>query len=221
MRPDLGDVERVVRGLLGIGFRHDLDLHAPFREIAALDRFVQVVLGAFAVVGDDGGGFLVGPVLDALPCFQMELHPVTLIARTDQAERVAAVAVYVAEADRQAAIGEQDGDLVQAFRRQRPEIPHGGGRAQVGPGMALLGVDEVGEFQRVADEEHRGVVADQVPVAFLGVELDREAAHVAFGIRRAAFGGDGGEAHLFRTNGLHPAATVSSPGDWARAIKIR
>ncbi|MNL46838.1 hypothetical protein D3C87_1695860 [compost metagenome] len=55
-------------------------------------------------------------------------------------------------------------------------------------------MDEVGELQRVANEEHRHVVADQVPVAFVGVELDGEAAHVTFGIGRAAFAGHGGKA---------------------------
>jgi hypothetical protein len=48
--------------------------------------------------------------------------------------------------------------------------------------MALLGVYEVGELVGIPNEEHGGVVADQIPIAFIRVELDREAAHVAFGI---------------------------------------
>ena len=40
----------------------------------------------------------------------------------------------------------------------------------------------------------RCVVAHQVPVAFLGVELQGEAAYVAFGIRCTTFAGHGGEA---------------------------
>ena len=59
----------------------------------------------------------------------------------------------------------------------------------------LLGrVDEVGELDRVLDEEHRDVVADQVPVALLGVELHREAAHVARQVGGPLVPGDGGEA---------------------------
>ena len=68
------------------------------------------------------------------------------------------------------------------------------GAAQVGARVALDRVVEVGELQRVAQEEDRGVVADQVPVAFLGVELQREAADVALGVGRAALAGHGGEA---------------------------
>ena len=60
--------------------------------------------------------------------------------------------------------------------------------------MALLGVDELGELVRVADEEHRGVVAHHVPVALLGVELEGKAAHVALRVRGAALAGHGGEA---------------------------
>ena len=46
-------------------------------------------------------------------------------------------------------------------------------------GSRLDGVDEVRELDAVLDEEHRHVVADQVAVALVGVELDREAADVA------------------------------------------
>jgi hypothetical protein len=55
-------------------------------------------------------------------------------------------------------------------------------------------VDHVGELDRVADEEHRQVVADEVPVAVLGAELDREAARVAGDVGRVAAADDRGEA---------------------------
>ena len=62
-------------------------------------------------------------------------------------------------------------------------------------GLHLHRMDQVGELDRVLDEEDRDVVADQVPVALLGVELDREAAHVARRVHRAGAAGHGGEAH--------------------------
>ena len=61
-------------------------------------------------------------------------------------------------------------------------------------GLRLGGVDQVGELDRVLDEEDRDVVADEVPVALLGVELHGEAAHVAGEVGRALVAGDGGEA---------------------------
>ena len=61
-------------------------------------------------------------------------------------------------------------------------------------GLLLGGVDHVRELDRVLDEEHRDVVADEVPVALLGVELHGEAADVAGEVGRALVAGDGGEA---------------------------
>jgi hypothetical protein len=47
-------------------------------------------------------------------------------------------------------------------------------------------VDEVTELERITDEEDRRIVAHKVPISFFGVELDCKAAHIAFGIGRAA-----------------------------------
>src|SRR5258708_23295754 len=47
----------------------------------------------------------------------------------------------------------------------------------------------------MADEEGRGVVAGDVPVAFFGVELEGEAARVALGVGGTFFAADGGEAN--------------------------
>src|SRR5690606_16049528 len=48
------------------------------------------------------------------------------------------------------------------------------------------------------DEEDGYVVADQVPVAFIGVELDREAANVARGVLGAPLAGNRREPHEHR-----------------------
>jgi hypothetical protein len=64
----------------------------------------------------------------------------------------------------------------------------------LGGRVTLLGVDKVGELDGVAEEEDRGVVADHVPVALLGVELDGKAAGVASRIARALLATDGREA---------------------------
>ncbi len=161
-----------------------------------------------------------------MPCSDLKwnLHPEALARRVDEAVGVAAEAVHLPVVLRQAAVGEQDRHLVQALRRQRPEVPHRRGAAQIGLGIALLRVDEVAELEGIADEEHRRVVADEVPVAFLGVELDGEAAHVALGIGRPALAGDGGEAQkqlrLLADRGEQLGARVARDvlGDSERAV---
>ena len=69
-----------------------------------------------------------------------------------------------------------------------------------GAAAALLRADEVRELHGVADEEDRGVVADEVVVALGRVELQREAARVAPRVGRALLAGDRREAgeHLGR-----------------------
>ena len=126
-------------------------------------------------------------MLVALQRLEMKLDPETLAPGVDQRERMGAVSIDVADAHRQAAVGHQDRYLMQALRRQRPEIPHGGGRTQVGPRMAFLRVDEIREFVGIAHEKDRRVVADHVPVALPGVELEGESAHVALGVGGAQF----------------------------------
>ena len=57
------------------------------------------------------------------------------------------------------------------------------------------GIEAAAPRKRLADEEHRRVVADEIPVAFLGVELHREAAHVALRIGGTQVTRDGREPH--------------------------
>ena len=59
-------------------------------------------------------------------------------------------------------------------------------------------VNEVGELHRILDEEHGDIVAHEIPVALVGVELHRETAHVARRVGGAALAGHGGEAHEYR-----------------------
>ena len=61
--------------------------------------------------------------------------------------------------------------MCMALGHQRDEVPEGvvrrGRLREAAVGLHLHGVDEVGELDRVLDEEHRDVVADEVPVALL------------------------------------------------------
>ena len=56
----------------------------------------------------------------------------------------------------------------------------------------------MGELHRVAHEEHRGVVANHVEVAFVGVELQRESTDVTPRVGATEFTGDRGETSQHR-----------------------
>src|SRR6202012_5430810 len=62
------------------------------------------------------------------------------------------------------------------------------------PGMALLGMDKVGEFQGIADEEHRRVITDNVPVTLLAVETQCKTRTVTFSIGRTSLSSNCREA---------------------------
>ena len=55
--------------------------------------------------------------------------------------------------------------------------------------MTFLGVDEVREFEWVADKEDRGIIPYQIPISFLCIEFHGKTANVAFGIGRTPFTG--------------------------------
>ena len=79
-------------------------------------------------------------------------------------------------------------------------------------GLRLHGVDEVGELDRVLDEEDRDVVADEVPVALLRVELHGEAAHVAGEVERAL------AARRRSRSARRPAS--ARPARWKRSARV-
>ncbi|MCY1199042.1 hypothetical protein D9M72_104360 [compost metagenome] len=119
----------------------------------------------------------------------MKLYPVALHVLTNEAVRVAAEDVHMTPTARDAAVAHDNGDLVQRFGQAGPEVPVVLGASQAGTRVALHGVVQIGELERIAEEEHWRVVAHQVPVAFFRVELDRKAADVPLGIGRTTLAG--------------------------------
>src|SRR5258706_10410299 len=82
--------------------------------------------------------------------------------------------------------------------QKRPEVPVIVRAAKTGAGVALDGVIEVREAQRIAEEKDWRIVADDVPISVLGVELESKPADVALRIGCAAFPGDGRKAREHR-----------------------
>ena len=61
---------------------------------------------------------------------------------------------------------------------------------EMGRWIALLGMDEVWELRRIAQEEDGCVVCYQIPVSFIGSELDRETSRVASTVVRTRLATD-------------------------------
>ena len=129
----------------------------------------------------------------------VKLHEARLPLGVHQAEGVHAEALHGAEASRQRAVGHDPHQHVGRLRHEGDEVPErvvgARGLRHAVVRFRLHGVDQVGELHRVLDEEHGDVVADDVEVALVGVELRGEAADVARGVGRAALARDGREPH--------------------------
>ena len=106
---------------------------------------------------------------------------------------VDAEAFHVPVVGRNAARAEQVRQHVHGFGRLAHEVEDPVRLLAERYRVGLEGVDDVRELDGVADEEDREVVADEVPVAVFGVELDREAARIAGDLGAVAAADDGGE----------------------------
>jgi hypothetical protein len=58
-------------------------------------------------------------------------------------------------------------------------------------------MNNIGEFERILDEEDRNVVSYDIPISFLRVKLDGETSHISDGICTSAGSQDGGETHEY------------------------
>lgn len=108
---------------------------------------------------------------------------------------MAAVSVHVPIGIGDTSVAHRDGYLMQRFGQEGPEVPIVLRAAHVGTWIAFYGMIQVGEFERIAKEEHGRVVSYEVPVAFFGIELHGKASDVPFGVCRAAFAGYGRESN--------------------------
>ncbi|MBV6480975.1 MAG: hypothetical protein DIKNOCCD_00684 [bacterium] len=189
MEPDLCQIERVAWTLACFFFWHHLNKHCPSGKVFFLDRIIEVLLMAFTVLADNFCSFCIGQIFNALLCSKMEFDPITLPGRIDEAECMAAKAMHVPVGGRNASITHGDGNLVECLRQGCPEVPVVSRTAKIGPRIPFDRMIQIGKFQWVTKEKNGCIVADQIPVAFFGVKLDRKSPDIALGIRRTTLTG--------------------------------
>ncbi len=109
----------------------------------------------------------------------MKLHERGLALLIDEPERVDAKALHHAQAARQRPIGHRPHQHVRRLGHQRNEIPkrivRRRGLRHREMRLRFRRMDQIRKLHRVLNEENRDVVADEVPVPFVGVELHGEA----------------------------------------------
>ena len=191
----LGRVQVIERECGGLFLGEQLPREFPLRKLPGLDRLKKVAPMEILI----GAGQLYGLVPQRRLQTQLrppvKLHECGFAVRIEQAEAVDAEAFHHAQRTRNPAIGHSPHNCMHRLRRQRDKIPERivrrGRLRKAAVRLHLHRMDQIGKLDRVLDEEHRDIVAYQVPVAFLGVELHREAAHIARRVDRTSPTGHG------------------------------
>ena len=77
---------------------------------------------------------------------------------------------------------------MRGLRRESLEVPEiVVGRLSLrdfGLGLWFSGVDDIGEFDCILDEEHGNVISNEIPVSFTRVKLDSKTTDISNCIRR-------------------------------------
>jgi len=195
---DLRRIEHVEIEAVGEGLVEQLHLQFPFREVARLDRLPEIAAMEIRIGAVDLHRLVPRHRLQAELRLPVELHEGRLILSVDEAERMDTETFHETERSRNGAIRHGPHDHVHAFRRQRNEVPEVVVcRLRLGEiAVRLLfgGMDKVGKLDGILDEEDRDIVADEIPIALLGIDLDRKAANIPGKVERALVAGNRGEA---------------------------
>jgi hypothetical protein len=198
-RDQLGGIQHVELERVGGLLLEGLDTELVFGKFAARDRVEQIAAMEVRVGAADLDRLVPQHRCGAGGRPPMEFHECRFALGVDEAERMDSEPFDHAVGARDGAIRHYPHQHVHALGHQRREIPERvvrrGGLRKAAVWLHLHGVDQVGKLDGILDEEHRDVVADQIEVAFLGIELDGEAAHVARQVDRAGAAGDGRESY--------------------------
>ncbi len=194
---ELGGVENVELEVLRERLVEHLQAEFPLRAVAALDGFPQVAAVIVRIGAVDLHGFVPHHRLDTQFRLPVKLDEMRPAVGVDQPEGMDAEPFHEPERTGNRAVRHDPHHHVHAFGHQRNEVPKVVVSRlrlwKAAVGRRLDRVNEIRKLDGVLDKEHGHVVADDVPVPLLSVELDGEAANVAGQIHRALVSGHGGE----------------------------
>lgn len=196
--PDVGKIEDVdllgLPQLLSLLGSHGLDGNIPTWVVAGLNGLVQVLLVSIWRVSSR---VLLGDETSSLLGLEVKLAVNPVTGLVDKLEGVSHVTVHLSPVLWDTTVTHEDHNLVDRLRVLGEVVPeHGGviGTAQVGGGVTLLGVNEVGELGRISQEEDRGVVGNDIPVTLVSPELDRESTRITGTVVGTRLTTDSGES---------------------------
>ena len=211
---DLRRIEDVEVELVREGVVEELDAEFPLREVARLDRVPEVAPVKVRVGAVELHGLVPHDRLQAEFRLPMELDERRGARGVHESERMDPEPLHEPERPRDRPVGHHPHEHVGRLGHEGDEVPEvvvrGLSLREAAVGLLLRSMDEVGEFDRVLDEEHGNVVADEIPVPRLGIELHGEAPDVTRQIGGTLVPGDGREADERRCPLAGPLEEVSA-----------
>jgi hypothetical protein len=87
-------------------------------------------------------------------------------------------------------IRKQNGHLVDGLWYEAQKVPKGIRILAIGSWVSFLGVNKVGKFAGISDEEDWCVVPNHIPIALLSVKLYCKPTGIPFSVRGALFSTD-------------------------------
>ena len=183
LRDQLGRVQDVERQGIRLFLREQLHAELPLRKVAGFDGFIEVAAVEIRVGPGDLHRLVPARRLGAQFRPPVELDQRRLALGVDQPEGVDAEPLHHPQRSRQGSVAHRPHHHVGALGHQPDEVPErvvGARRLRIAfVRLHFHRVDQVGKLDGVLDEEDWDIVANEVPVALLRVELDGEAADVA------------------------------------------
>ena len=202
LRNELGGVQHVERELLRLLLGEHLNAKLPLRVVACLDGFPEIASVEVGIGAGNLHGFVPRQRMRAGLRVPVELHEARFPGFVHEAEGMHAESLHHAKAARYRAVRHYPEQHVRRFGHQRHEVPESVVRRRClrhrVMRLRLDRVDYIRELHRILNEEHGNVVTYEVPVALVGVELDRKSAHITCSVGRSALTGDRGEADEHR-----------------------
>lgn len=125
----------------------------------------------------------------------MKLAINRLTLGVSQFEGMRSITIHMPMSLRSSTIRKQERNLMSRLLSQSDEVPKHIRILQVSHRVPLLGVDETWKEDGIPDKEDGRVVADQIPVSIVGVELDSKAARITSSVSRSGLTADCTEAN--------------------------
>src|SRR5262245_60959 len=192
--PDFRHIKRIVRVCLGLFRCHDLDEERPTRKISTFNGLEEIAAVALPISGHQRRRRFVREIFNTLLGAEVELHPRAFVLGIDHREGVTSEAMHMPEGLWNSAVGHHDCDLMKCLWKKCPEVPVILRAPKTSAGVALDRVVEVSKTERIAEKKDWRIVSNDIPIAVLGVELERSPADITLRIGCPALPSDGRKA---------------------------